>query len=121
VVASFVVDEDMSRSLARALRDAGHEAIHVREAGLQGAPDGRVFDYAQTREAVLITEDVGFGDIRKYPLGHHAGIMVVRIPETVAYPDRIERVMEVVRGEVAAGLSGCLLVIDLATVRRREP
>jgi len=35
-VASFVVDEDMSLSIARGLREAGHDAIHVREAGLVG-------------------------------------------------------------------------------------
>ena len=111
----------MSRSVARALRDAGHDAIHARDAGLQGASDYVVFRYAQTRNAALITEDVGFGDIRRYPVGKHAGIIVLRIPETIAYGARVERVLEVVRGELEAGLFGCLLVADLTTVRRRGP
>ena len=43
----FLVDEDLPRSLARALRGAGHVAADVRDEGLRGEPDRRIFDVAQ--------------------------------------------------------------------------
>ena len=120
-MASFGVDEDMSNSIARVLREAGHDAIHIREAGLQGSPDLVVFQFAQTRNATIITEDVGFGDIRAYPLGSHAGIILLRMPEEVPYYFRVDRIMDVLPDELDAGLIGCLLVVEPTTVRRREP
>ena len=120
-MASFVVDEDMSQSLARLLREAGHDAIHVREAGLQGQPDSVVLQFAQERGAVLITEDVGFGDLRAYPLGTHCGIILLRMAEVLPYVVHNRRAMQVIEEESEAGFNGCLLVVDSATVRRRNP
>jgi predicted nuclease of predicted toxin-antitoxin system len=120
-VASFVVDEDMSQSLARLLREAGHDAVHVRDVGLRGAPDVVVLRFAQDRGATLITEDIGFGDLRQYPLGSHAGIILLLIREELPYSFHNRRAMQVIEEELEAGLTGCLLVVDATTVRRREP
>jgi predicted nuclease of predicted toxin-antitoxin system len=40
----FKLDENLSRSVAELSRSAGHDAMTVREQGLQAAPDDRVFD-----------------------------------------------------------------------------
>jgi predicted nuclease of predicted toxin-antitoxin system len=120
-VASFVADEDMSVTVARVLRDAGHEAIHVREAGMQGASDSEVFLFAQGRNAILVTEDLDFSDIRAYPLGTHAGIVVLRMPDNVAYALRGRRVAEAIQDELDDGLEGCLLIVEPASARLRRP
>jgi predicted nuclease of predicted toxin-antitoxin system len=119
-VASFVIDEDMSMSLARLLRERGHEAIHVREAGLNGQPDEIIFAFAQERRATLVTEDLGFGDLRKYPVRTHAGIILLRMPEQLPYSAHNRRVFQVLDEELEEGLAGCLLVVEPATVRRRS-
>jgi predicted nuclease of predicted toxin-antitoxin system len=43
----LLVDEDLPRTLAPALRDASHDALDVRDAGLRGASDAIVFARAQ--------------------------------------------------------------------------
>lgn len=43
----LLVDEDLPRSLAPALRAAGHEAVDVRDEGLRGQPDAQIFQFAQ--------------------------------------------------------------------------
>jgi|SRR3954464_9225391 predicted nuclease of predicted toxin-antitoxin system len=110
----------MSRSLAGLLREAGHDAIHVGEAGLQGQPDSAVLQSTQSRNAVLITEDAGFGDLRTYPPGTHCGIILLRVPEQLPYLAHNRRVMHVTEDELEAGFNGCLLVVEPATVRRRS-
>ena len=45
----LLVDEDLPRSLAPALRAAGYDAADIRDEGLRGQPDARVFSYAQER------------------------------------------------------------------------
>jgi predicted nuclease of predicted toxin-antitoxin system len=46
-MAKFLVDEDLPRSLARELRQAGIDAVDVRDAGLRGRPDPDVLDFAK--------------------------------------------------------------------------
>lgn len=63
----FLVDEDMARSTAVALRQAGHEAEDVRDAGLRGRSDQEVFDRAQAQGAILVTADKDFANILRFP------------------------------------------------------
>ena len=49
---------------------------------MKGAIDARIFEYAQKEGRIIITRDREFGNILKYPLGSHCGVIVVRIPYT---------------------------------------
>jgi predicted nuclease of predicted toxin-antitoxin system len=42
----FLTDEDIPRSTARILRDAGFDAVDVRDVGLRGKSDALVYAYA---------------------------------------------------------------------------
>ena len=43
----FITDEDVPRSTARVLRDAGFDAVDVRDVGLRGKSDAEIFAYAR--------------------------------------------------------------------------
>jgi len=45
----------------------------VKEIGLRGAKDPEVLNKAQEIRAVLVTRDMDFGDIRKFPALAHLG------------------------------------------------
>jgi predicted nuclease of predicted toxin-antitoxin system len=57
----FLVDANLSRGLAELLADAGHDATHVRDYGLQAAPDEEVLARARDEGRVLVSADTDFG------------------------------------------------------------
>jgi predicted nuclease of predicted toxin-antitoxin system len=63
------------------LTAAGHDTDTVVGEGLGGATDDAVFVAAQQAGRLLLTLDRGFGDIRRYPPGTHAGVVVLRLAE----------------------------------------
>lgn len=68
----FKLDENLPASSAAILASAGHDADTVAAEGLTGAPDPDVVA-ATAAGRILISLDVGLGDIRAYPPGSHTG------------------------------------------------
>ncbi len=59
----FLVDQCLSIDLARALTDAGHDATHLRDRGMQRAKDPEVLALARAEHRTLLSADTDFGTL----------------------------------------------------------
>ena len=57
----FLVDQNRSPALAERLRDAGHDAVHTMELGLERAEDDELLLLAREEQRVVISGDTDFG------------------------------------------------------------
>jgi len=59
----FLIDNALSPVVAEGLRQADHDAIHVRNLGLAAADDKTIFEYADRDQRVIVSADTDFGTI----------------------------------------------------------
>ncbi|MFH0982375.1 MAG: DUF5615 family PIN-like protein [Planctomycetota bacterium] len=114
------LDENLSRHLKTALAASGHDARTAADEGLCGQPDTVVASAAQAEGRMLLTLDLEFGDLRKYPPGRHPGVILFR-PRSFGPLAVNAFVEDFVRGTDLGGLAGCVIIVEPARVRVRRP
>ena len=117
---SFLIDEDLPRGLAACRQAAGFEAADVRDVGLRGAPDSVIHEHAVARSLVLLTADLGFSNVLRFPLQHHHGIVVVRFPNEVAVPVLNRAITDALSDLALDDFGGTLVVIEPGRTRVRR-
>lgn len=56
----FLIDESVSWRVARDLREAGHDCVHVDQSGLDSSSDRAIFGAAVSDARHIMTQDIDF-------------------------------------------------------------
>jgi predicted nuclease of predicted toxin-antitoxin system len=116
----FKLDENLSPTLAAGFLAAGHEAHSVLEQALGGASDPRVIEVCRLESRALITLDLDFANIQRYPPAQYAGIMVLRlnIQAHGAISAALDNAIRLLEREM---LSHRLWIVESARIRIHDP
>jgi predicted nuclease of predicted toxin-antitoxin system len=116
----FKLDENMPADLGALLRSRGHDAVDVAEEGLAGAEDSPVLSAATNESRILLTFDLDFADIRQYPPGTHAGIVVFRLRDQ-RWKTLEKPATQLLQGGGLQSLENGLGIVDETRVRWKRP
>jgi predicted nuclease of predicted toxin-antitoxin system len=118
----FLIDANLPRSIVVLVSGLGHDVEFARDIGLGAAPDREVANHAKASAAALITRDMDFADVRRYPPDEYAGLVVLRIPDSFTAAEIAHVVERFLREPgFVAQLSGRLAIVEVDRVRFRPP
>ena len=113
------LDENITAVAKSLFREFGHDCETVPDEDLTGTADPNLLDACRKEQRLLVTFDVGFGDVRAYPPAGHHGIIVLRLRD-----QQPQAVLDVLRRFLLATdideLAGRLCVVTEDRVRIRE-
>ena len=116
----FVIDEDMPRSTGTFLKEHGYDIKDIRDYGLRGAEDEEIYEFAQREEAVILTGDRGFGNILRFLLGKHFGIVVAHFPNEMLTVEINRQLLERFKDISEDDFKGNLIIIEPRKTRIRR-
>lgn len=113
----FKLDENLGHSIARILYEAGHDVATVFDQKLSGANDQAIYDVCQQEQRCLVTLDLDFSNVLRFPPEPTTGIVVLR-PDNKATINTISALArQLVTGIKQENLSGRLWIIEMGRIR----
>jgi len=116
---NFLGDMGIAGSTINWLKSKGHDAKHLRDEGLHRLHDDEIFAKAKRENRIVLTFDLGFGDIVAAAGTALPSIIIFRLQDET--PPNVNRRLEVVLREAATDLSqGAIISVDEARYRIRR-
>lgn len=75
----FKTDENLHPEVAQLLCVHGHDAVTVLDQNMRGFSDGKIAEVCRAEGRALLTLDLDFADVRKYPPKDYPGLVVFRL------------------------------------------
>ncbi len=116
----LLVDEDLPRSTTSLLKKLNIESVDVRDCGLRGKSDEEIFKYAVEHKAVILTADRGFGNVHRFSLGSHSGIIILRISNEISSLDFETFVTQNLNELDMEKIAGCVAIVEDDKIRIRR-
>jgi predicted nuclease of predicted toxin-antitoxin system len=113
----FLMDADMPRSSAAVVRSLGFDVQDVRDLGMRYARDQEIIDYALNADRVVITRDLDYGEIIRYP--QHPGAIILRLPTGFVASEVNEALLKFLSSAKNDVLQQAIIIVELGRYRRR--
>jgi predicted nuclease of predicted toxin-antitoxin system len=116
----FLLDANMPRSATVLFASRGHEAVHVGETDLKDAADQRIAERGHAERRVVVTRDLDFADVRRYPPEESPGYLVLRVPDTWIATEINELLSRFLAlSDLVGQIPGHLVILDPRRIRFR--
>jgi predicted nuclease of predicted toxin-antitoxin system len=111
------LDENFGSRAAHLLRAAGHDAETVLQESLSGASDEALFRACVSEGRILLTLDIDFADVFRFPPHETAGIAVLRLPKQPSLALMESTVANLLRFLSSEPIQGRLWIVEPGRVR----
>lgn len=107
----FLADMGVSQQVVQWLRTNGHDAVHLRDEGLQRLPNGEIFQKAGREQRIVLTFDLDFGELLAGSGGQLISVILFRLRNTRA-DFVIQRLGEILNASSAELIQGAIVIVE---------
>ena len=111
------VDENIGSSGVAILKQGGHDVMTVRERGLAGSADERVFRACADETRTLVTMDRDFGHVKRFPPRGTEGIVILDLGGPTSLQSLHGRLKDFLSLAATRSVSGELWIVEPGRVR----
>jgi len=113
----FKLDEHFGRGLQNIFVNHGYDADTVSDENLNGTSDHHLFEVCKQESRCLVTLDLDFSDIIRFPPYKSPGIIVLRPRKKVTLEDLEILVMQIIKYLESDSITNRLWVVEPGRIR----
>jgi predicted nuclease of predicted toxin-antitoxin system len=116
----FLIDNALSPEVARLLRDAGQDAVHVRDYGLHAAEDLVILERAGNEDRVVVSADSDFAMLLAVRRRSKPSFILCREADLVRARDYVSRILDSLPSIESELAAGCVVTFRRGRTRVRS-
>ena len=117
----FLVDNAISPVVAKGLREAGFDSVHVRDYNIQSASDIEIFTKAESENRIIISADTDFSSILAKRNSSYPSLILFRKGSERNPNKQIELLLANLTETIVDNLNrGCIVIIEESRIRIRK-
>ncbi|MBI2487046.1 MAG: DUF5615 family PIN-like protein [Deltaproteobacteria bacterium] len=113
----FKLDENFGSRTQQLFRTEGHEVQTVRDQGLEGCSDQRLYEVCCSEKRCLVTLDLDFTDVTCFPPEKSNGIVVIRVPRNTSIGLLEELIHQFLRALTQISVEKRLWIVEIGRIR----
>ncbi len=114
---NFKLDENLGTRTQQLFREAGHQVQTVRDEGLSGGSDQHLYEICCAERFCLVTLDLDFSDVVRFPPDNSAGIVVIRVPQNPSLSLLERLVTQFLKALARMSVDHQLWIVEIGRVR----
>lgn len=115
------LDENLGQQTAQIFREAGHDVATVPGEGLLGVYDNALYQRCMQEERCLVTLDLDFSNVIRFPPEPTAGLAVLRPPGRPTIASLSSLAKQMVDALSREFINGHLWIVEPGRIRIHEP
>jgi predicted nuclease of predicted toxin-antitoxin system len=116
----FKLDENLGYQAANLFAKLGHRVETVRQENLGGAPDSIIFETCIREQSCLVTLDLDFADIVRFPPEATSGVAILRLPKGASVNILLALLSTLLTAVRTQSVAGNLWIVEPGRIRVRE-
>jgi predicted nuclease of predicted toxin-antitoxin system len=113
----FKLDENFGTRAQKLFSDSGHDVQTVHNEGLQGCIDNHLFEVCCAEQRCLITLDMDFADVMRFPPDKSGGIVVIRAPKNPSILLLEQMITQFLQSLLQMSVKGRLWIVEIGRIR----
>ena len=116
----YKLDENLGTRTQDLFWARGHDVQTVRSEELQGCTDARLYEVCRQEQRCLVTLDLDFADVTRFPPSDANGIVVIRVPQNPSLPLLEQLIRQFLEFSMSTLVDRRLWIVEMGRVRIHE-
>lgn len=113
----FKLDENFGKRTRQLFYAAGHDVQTVRDQGLQGCSDHHLYKICCSETRCLVTLDLDFADVTRFPPAKTSGIVVIRVPRNPSITLLEKLISQFLQSLIKESVENSLWIVEIGRIR----
>lgn len=113
----FKLDENFGSRTQQLFRAAGHDIQTIRDQRLQGCSDQYLYEACCAERRCLVTMDLHFADVTRFPPAQASGMAVVRVPRNSSLTLLEQLVRQFLQASTQMTIERKLWIVEIGRIR----